>query len=758
MNKNIRLQFVLIVFFMLFSSLISLSAASYEEIYQKYIQSYKNYQQAVSKKLSKAEIDKAISEYRTSKAAYDLAVHGKTSEFDTNPAEYSSFAEYNNQNVSADYEVVTAGRSDSQRSTASFTASLPDNLRLMAETLKTTKSKAQAVAIINAFEKFAEANPQSAHVDVLKYEMASALDRLNIDAKKAATLFEQVSQTTQNQQLKSWSRLNLNYLKGKQYKAQWQNVMQNKFNEMTSAFNKYKSTSWLAFPVKATRGTAYLAKSVSYINTQNKHEDFLLWFEAAQAPFVTNVIDVFEQYQKEQLAEKAEENARIRLIYSNYESWYARWKIMSEARTSIDAQYFIIEDDVFGVSLLGMLLKKAREGVKIRLMVDVRGSNKLSLKVMAKGFLEELAKLPNVQVKVYNPLQANLLGAFTDIRRIISSNHDKIMIADGRYSIIGGRNIADEYLVDPIDEPKAWRDTDVLIDSENVTAQLQKAFEDEFEILKAFEVGRSLLGMTGYRLLQMEIGYLAMESALNKRGPLQITKKFSTQSALVKKFNEQLAKYTHMTGYHEFDLAEKSHVCPVQILDSHSLSGPRNDITENIVKYIDGSRREVILQNPYVVFTPRAEAALKRASRRGIPILVHTNSPQTSDSFPTEAMLYRDWRSILKDMPTMRIFATVNEGQLHGKNFVFDGRIGVVGTYNLDFLSEKVNSEVVAVVKSNGFANELRKEIVFDIKKAVEYTLATADRAEFGPGDVENPQKMWLIKLISKMGWLKPLF
>jgi phosphatidylserine/phosphatidylglycerophosphate/cardiolipin synthase-like enzyme len=249
-----------------------------------------------------------------------------------------------------------------------------------------------------------------------------------------------------------------------------------------------------------------------------------------------------------------------------------------------------------------------------------------------------------------------------------------------------------------------------------------------------------------------------MDAALNLRGPLKITQKFSSEAAIVNKLNKQLGGYKNMTGYSSFNLENNSRVCPVHILDSHSLAGLRNDITENIVKYIDGSRREIIIQNPYIVLTPRADAALKRAARRGVPILVHTNSPQTSDSFPTEAMLYRDWRSILRDMPTMRMFARVNEGQLHGKNFVFDRKIGIVGTYNFDFLSEKVNSEVVAVVKSAGFATELRNEIITDINKALEYTLATADKAEFGPGDVENPQKMWLIKLISKMGWLKPLF
>lgn len=754
MISKIRGSIAILLLLVIFST-GQLMGQSSDAAYQAYVAAYKNYQTAVAGKLSKADLEKSLADYLATKAAYEQALNRNAA-----PADAVITADSNPTNIGANQtgDISLAGKgSDAQRNLASLTAALPGELRTLVETLRKTSDKAQANTIIASLERFVTTNPDSINSLLLKYEMASGLDRLGIDSKKAEALFTEVSKNSTSAQLANWGKHSLNYLKGRQYKAQWHKVMATKFKEMTDAFNKYKSTSWLAFPVKATRGATYMSKSVSYISTQNKHEDFLLWFEAAQAPFVTDVDTVFDQFQSGEVVENAANNASIRLIYSNYKSWYARWKIMSEARSSLDIQYFIIENDAFGIGLLGMVLKKAREGLKIRLMVDVRGSNKLSLKLMSRGYLEELAKLPNVQVKVYNPFQANLLGAFTDIRRIVSSNHDKIMIADGRYSIIGGRNIADEYLVDAIDDPKAWRDTDVLIDSPEVSSQLQKAFEEEFGILKAFEVGKSILGMTRYRTLQMEIGYAAMDSALNKRGPVPVNKKFSTQAAILKKFNDQLAGYKNMTGYPGFDLAESSHDAPVHIVDSNSLSGPRNDITENIVKYIDGSRREILIQNPYVVFTPRAEAALKRAVRRGVPIVIHTNSPQTSDSFPTEAMLYRDWRSILKEMPTMRIFARVNEGQLHGKNFVFDSKIGVVGTYNFDFLSEKVNSEVIAVVKSAPFASELRNEIVFDIKKAVEYRLATADRAEFGPGDVENPQKMWLIKLIAKMGWLKPV-
>lgn len=759
MINKIRWQITILLFVVIFP-IGQLLAQSSDEAYQKYVAAYKQYQSAVDSQLSKAEIDKAVGAYNAAKAAYATSLSSsKSNTVESNSTETQVNSNSNAQTANfAAVPALVSSNLDASSRLASYAASLPADLKPLINILQKTTSKDEAKSVIASLEKYIDSNPSSSHKSLLQYEIASSLDRLNIDTKKAEALFTEVSKTPGKGAIASWAKLGLNYLKGKQYKAQWQTAIAAKFAEMTSAFAKYKNTSWLAFPVKAFRGTSYLSKSASFLKGQSDFADFMLVFEAAQAPFLPDVETLFDKYQAVDIGERADDNTRIRLIYNNYFAWYARWKIINEARSSLDVQYFIVENDAFGLGLLGLCLKKANEGVKIRLMLDVRGSNKLSLKLMAKGYLEELAKLPNVEVKIYNPFETNLLGALSDLRRMVSSNHDKILIADSRYSIIGGRNIADEYLVDAIDDPKAWRDTDVLIDSTLVSSQLRKAFDDEFDAMKSYEVGKSLFGMTKYRTLQMQIGHDAMDSALNLRGPLPLTKKFSSQADIVAKLNTQLAQYKNMRGYPGFELTTNSHVCPVHILDNHSLSGPRKDITENIVKYIDASRCEIIIQNPYVVLTPRAEAALKRAAKRGVPILVHTNSPQTSDSFPTEAMLYRDWRNILKDMPTMRIFARVNEGQLHGKNFVFDGKVGVVGTYNFDFLSEKVNSEVVAVVKSSDFPRELRNEIVFDIKKSVEYHLATSDKAEFGPGNVENPQKLWLIKLISKMGWLKPLF
>ncbi|HQG28730.1 MAG TPA: phosphatidylserine/phosphatidylglycerophosphate/cardiolipin synthase family protein, partial [Candidatus Ozemobacteraceae bacterium] len=410
----------------------------------------------------------------------------------------------------------------------------------------------------------------------------------------------------------------------------------------------------------------------------------------------------------------------------------------------------------FGMAMMGLLYQKAKEGVKIRFMTDSRGSNKISHWFMGKDYLEELAAFPNVEIKIFNRIRQNLVTMVTDIRRVMASNHDKIVVVDGRYAIVGGRNIANEYLVDKEDDKNAWRDCDIVIDSPAAAGKLADAFAAEFTNIEAKLVRKDLINLSKKNDV-LETASKAMNAWLTSGRLLAAAAVPSDCAKSLKKFNDELKTYPRLKAYSSFDTFANAHACPIRIIDKSSLVGAQNDITRYIVRLIDASRREVILQNPYVVLTPRADAALKRAAKRGVSILFHTNSPQTSDSFPTEAVMLAEWKNLLREMPTCRIFAQMGTGQLHAKTFVFDSTVGVVGTYNLDYVSEQINSEVIAAIRSNGFSRELRAGIMADLASTKEYRLATGDSAEFGPNDVQG-KKMWLIRTLSKIEWLRPLF
>src|SRR5688572_27441334 len=84
--------------------------------------------------------------------------------------------------------------------------------------------------------------------------------------------------------------------------------------------------------------------------------------------------------------------ARLRVLSDNVDSWVSRWKTIEGADSRVDVQYFIIEPDAFGLSLLGLLYEKALDGKKVRLMVDSRGTPRLSRAFMGVDLLQEMAR------------------------------------------------------------------------------------------------------------------------------------------------------------------------------------------------------------------------------------------------------------------------------------------------------------------------------------------------------------------------------
>lgn len=105
------------------------------------------------------------------------------------------------------------------------------------------------------------------------------------------------------------------------------------------------------------------------------------------------------------------------------------------AEHHIHIEFFIIRDDEIGGKFTDLLIRKAREGVEVRLIYDGLGSKELNKSILDK--LEE----GGVMVGIYDDLpQAILKG------KLNHRNHRKILIIDGTIGYVGGFNIGNEYL------------------------------------------------------------------------------------------------------------------------------------------------------------------------------------------------------------------------------------------------------------------------------------------------------------------------
>jgi len=120
----------------------------------------------------------------------------------------------------------------------------------------------------------------------------------------------------------------------------------------------------------------------------------------------------------------------------------ARLRMMEVARHSIDAQYFILKKDRAGALFVGRMLLAADRGVQVRLLID---------DVFTSGVDRELSLLdahPNIEVRIFNPLSRNspkYWAYLLDFGRANRRMHNKSFTVDSAISIVGGRNIGEEY-------------------------------------------------------------------------------------------------------------------------------------------------------------------------------------------------------------------------------------------------------------------------------------------------------------------------
>src|SRR5699024_6857829 len=147
------------------------------------------------------------------------------------------------------------------------------------------------------------------------------------------------------------------------------------------------------------------------------------------------------------------------------EALLARLALVDAATTSIDIQYYIWHEDLTGSLMFQRLLQAADRGVKVRLLLDDNNTTGKD------AILSTLDAHPNIEVRLFNPfLQRTFraLGFLTDFFRLNRRMHNKSLTVDGVVSVVGGRNIGDEYF--DAATGVAFADLDVAVVGNVVTA------------------------------------------------------------------------------------------------------------------------------------------------------------------------------------------------------------------------------------------------------------------------------------------------
>jgi len=756
-NSKVSIFITVLVFAISFAATAFADNAGAKKYYDEYVKCYTEFKSAVDRNLDQATIGALGEKYKAAYEKYQKAVDPKQAGAITGADTANGTA--------AGTSATSAAAGASEQNTAASAVSFDSVVKL----LHSPGAVYKADELIAKLTKIANDSRDAVEKMNARVELANAYSKFKKDNDRAASILEQAIKEFKaggSGPAAEGAQKALARAKFEQYKTALAGMIAVYRKDAAEMKKACDQISWTKPLTKLKAMAAYTGKLFDYRKAITIYKSYKENGEKKEGyvsyQFLTDLIGqrpafgVVDTYDNAVL-DTDDDNARIRLITDNVESWYARWWAISNARSSIDITYFIIKDDAFGKSLFGLLIKKAREGVKIRLMIDDRGDMKSTVLPVGLDYLQELAREPNIDVRLFNSfLDSAIPSILRGVKNVVASNHQKIIVVDGVICITGGRNIAVEYLASPLDEPPTiFRDTDVLIKSARVAEELRASFEYEFEGVEVCKkVQKDAFGNWVSRERELLKSAESMESWISGRGPVA--------DKSLKAVNKELATYKHMTGYESYEPFAGSSGAPVKIFSKSGYQQEKDEVTDNIIAFIEASSDEVIIQNPYVVLTEKAKAAIKRASARGVRVIIHTNSPASDNQIMSQAFfLDEDWMQFMKDAPNARIYVFTDKMTLHAKVFVFDRAVSVVGTYNMDYLSEQINCENVCAVNSVAFSRDCRERIMQDIAISKEYRIGLDSDGKpyeiFGPGNFLKGTKKTMIEYIQKLKMLRPL-
>ena len=377
-----------------------------------------------------------------------------------------------------------------------------------------------------------------------------------------------------------------------------------------------------------------------------------------------------------------------------------RIALVRRAQTSIDAQYYIWRDDAAGRLLLDELVAAAARGVAVRLLLDDFGS---------AGMDALLADLPGVAVRLFNPARLrwprwpNLLFDFPRLNRRM---HNKSLTVDGIATVVGGRNIADEYF--HAAHPALAADLDVL--GIGAIAEAMAAdFARYWESPAAVPIAR--LARPGVRprppsSSARRADYLAAASSPATPALIDAADDFTWG---------QVRMLSDPPGKISGDAAEATLLLP------------------QLLAALAPIRRRLLLVSAYFIPTRNWANLLGALAGQGVRVEALTNSLISSDVALVHAW-YAPWRRRLlaagirlwemrgaagdrvtlglvprrlRRRPDATSFFRASASALHAKTLIADGRWLFVGSMNLDPRSWRLNTELGFLIDAPALAGRL---------------------------------------------------
>lgn len=332
----------------------------------------------------------------------------------------------------------------------------------------------------------------------------------------------------------------------------------------------------------------------------------------------------------------------VRPLINGAASFAKRDQLMKSARRSIYLTTWAFYDDETGHHTADILIARKKEGLDVRLMID-----KDTAGLYDKGILAEI-EAAGIPLLRYQPKD-----------KPYYEFHSKILIVDGKYAVLGGMNIGNEY--SHLAGDQKWRDTDVFVQG--------PALKDAMRFFAAA---------------------------------------WNAQAA------EEGGRYTKVSAS-AFDASPAGSAEAAIIWND---PGQEPYILLSMLKAVYGATERINIENAIIVMLPSMKQALLDARARGVEVNILSNSRETIGDNIMSSMILGSFPELLKAGAGIYLKEGGLANRLHSKFMTVDGVYGTIGSFNLQPRSVRYVKEINVNFSGREAVSELDAAFGRDIAAA----------------------------------------
>ncbi|HEY8025872.1 MAG TPA: phospholipase D family protein [Burkholderiaceae bacterium] len=431
------------------------------------------------------------------------------------------------------------------------------------------------------------------------------------------------------------------------------------------------------------------------------------------------------------------------IIPAGVDGFLMRMQMINAAEHELDLQYFIFRGDETGQLLADAVLRAADRGVRVRILVDDGDT------VAGDEMIAELAAHPSIEIRIFNPFAYR--GHLDFIRamefvfnasRLDYRMHNKLLVADNAISLVGGRNIGDEYF--QIDPSSQLADDDIVAVGPIITP-LSAAFDQYWNsdlAIPAKALSTSTSSPAALRERREKLREHKQELKADGTD-------YVTRIATGEPYNGITSGKVPLvwaSAQLVCDSPDKKSVEDGKVVGK-LMRRPVEKVTAEV-------QTELLMVTPFLIPGKEGMQLFENLLQRNVRVRILTNSLESSNEVAAQSGYMHYRKTMIEDGIELheirrllgntrgsgetRAIAEAGHYSLHAKLFVFDRNRVFIGSMNFDQRSMHLNTEIGLIIDSPELAQQVAARFFAMVQPQNAYLLSL--RADTPGG---TPELVW---------------